>query len=77
MIEVIKDLIEKEMRDSEVKVDGDGSKFTVTIISDIFENKSIIDRHKMVYSIVDKYIKTGEIHALTIFARTSSENAKT
>ena len=53
---------------------GDGSKFTVTVVSDIFENKSVIDRHKMIYSIVDKYIKTGEIHAFTIFAKTRSEN---
>ncbi len=76
MIEIIKDLIEKEMSDAQVKVDGDGSKYTVTVISDNFENKSIIDRHKMIYSIVDEYIKTGEIHALTIFAKTNSENVK-
>ena len=47
-----------------------------SLISDNFENKSIIDRHKMIYSIVDEYIKTGEIHALTIFAKTNSENVK-
>ena len=74
MIEVIKDLIEKEISKAEVNVGGDGSKFTVTVVSDVFENKSVIDRHKMIYSIVYKYIKTGEIHALTIFAKTKSEN---
>ena len=30
MIEIIKDLIEKEMSDAQVKVDVDGSKYTVT-----------------------------------------------
>ena len=40
MIEVIKDLIEKEISEAEVDVGGDGSKFTVTVVSDIFENKS-------------------------------------
>ena len=39
MIEVIKDLIEKEISKAEVDVGGDGSKFTVTDVSEVLENK--------------------------------------
>tara|TARA_Y100000817_G_scaffold284718_1_gene251485 strand:+ start:97 stop:330 length:234 start_codon:yes stop_codon:yes gene_type:complete len=76
MIEIIKELVMKEIPESNINVEGDGSKYVVNIISDIFVNKSIVERHKIIYSILDKYIKSGEIHALTIFAKTISENDK-
>ena len=31
-----------------------------------FEGKSIIDQHKIIYAILDEYIQSGEIHALTL-----------
>ena len=60
--------------DSNVVVDGGDSKYTVHVISDIFVGKSIIDRHKIVYAALDKYIKSGEIHALTIKSLTIDES---
>ena len=56
MIEIIKELVMKEIPESNINVEGDGSKYVVNIISDIFENKSIVERHKIIYSILDKYI---------------------
>ena len=38
------------------------------------KGKTIIQRHKMIYTLLDAYIKTGEIHALTIKAHTVSES---
>ena len=55
-------------------VEGSESKYTVNIISDEFVGKSTIQRHKMIYAILDQYIKTGEIHALTIKATTLDES---
>ena len=50
------------------------AKYTVEIASDLFLGKSTIDRHKIIYALLDKYIKSGEIHALTIKAFTLDEN---
>ena len=74
MEETIKKILTDNISDSKVLVEGSDAKFTVTVVSDIFLDKSIIDRHKVIYSLLDKYIKTGEIHALTIKASTTNES---
>ena len=74
MEETIKKILTDNITDSKVLVEGGDAKFTVKIVSDVFLDKSIIDRHKVVYSLLDKYIKTGEIHALTIKASTTNES---
>ena len=43
----------------------------------IFKDKTIIDRHKIIYAALDSYIKSGEIHALTIKSLTIDESNKT
>jgi acid stress-induced BolA-like protein IbaG/YrbA len=68
MNEIIKNTISDSIKDCDVKVEGEESKYTVHIISDIFLGKSTVEKHKIVYAALDKYIKSGEIHALTIKA---------
>tara|TARA_B100001750_G_C15224148_1_gene454763 strand:- start:414 stop:668 length:255 start_codon:yes stop_codon:yes gene_type:complete len=51
---------------------SNGGHFKVKIISDDFKDKSLIERHRMVYSILDEMIKK-EIHAISIEARTRQE----
>ena len=53
MIEVIKDLIEKEISKAEVDVGGDGSKFTVTVVSDVFENKSAVNSNDKLFTLIE------------------------
>jgi len=72
--EKISSLIEQNLEYDSLIVDGSDSKYTVNIVSETFNGKSTIERHKMIYAIVDKYIKTGEIHALTIKASTLGES---
>jgi len=66
MEEIIKKEITNQLVDSEVLVEGGDSKFTVHVKSDSFAGKSIIEQHKIIYAILNKYIETGEIHALTL-----------
>ena len=49
-----------------------GGHFKLLIISNYFEGKSLIDRHKAVYSAMGRMMK-NEIHALSIKAVTPSE----
>jgi BolA family transcriptional regulator, general stress-responsive regulator len=48
--------------------------FSVSIIADAFNGKSLIERHRLVYLAVDDLMKT-EIHALSIKAIALDENA--
>jgi len=43
------------------------------VIADEFEGLPPLKRHKLVYAVLDEYIKSGAIHALTIRAFTKSE----
>ena len=76
----MKDVITKALTEGieydKLTVEGSESKYEVKIISDVFDKKSTIQRHKIVYALLDSYIKTGEIHALTIKAMTLSESEK-
>ena len=74
MKDAITDIISKGIEFDDLSVDGSESKYTVRIVSDVFKDKSTIQRHKMIYALLDGYIKTGEIHALTIKAMTLDES---
>ena len=67
------DEVEKAIPDSSADVTGDGSKFEARVVSDAFDGLTTIKRHKMVYAVLDQYIKSGAIHALSIKAYTKSE----
>ena len=74
MKDAITDVISKGIEFDDLSVEGAESKYTVRIISNVFKGKSTIERHKMIYALLDGYIKTGEIHALTIKALTLDES---
>ena len=77
MEDLIKKILSDQIKDSLVTVEGGESKYTVQVISNIFKDKTIIDRHKIIYAALDSYIKSGEIHALTIKSLTMNESNKT
>ena len=76
MKDVITKVLSEGIEYDKLTVEGSESKYEVQIVSDLFDNKSTIQRHKMIYALLDSYIKTGEIHALTIKAMTISESEK-
>ena len=56
--------------------DGSGeSHFHLTIVSDIFTDKSRIDRQRMVHTSLKTEINSG-IHALALVLRTSDEHSR-
>ena len=74
MEEIIKKVLNENIDESIISVNGSEAKYTVEIASDMFLGKNTIDRHKIIYALLDEYIKSGEIHALTIKAFTLDEN---
>lgn len=52
----------------------EGGHFRVTLVSEAFRGRSSIERHRLVYSAVEK-LMSSDIHALNIIARTPEESA--
>ena len=55
-----------------VDINGNGDHYSILVISNKFINMSLIERHKIIYSIFDKEI-TKEIHAMQIKTYTQEE----
>lgn len=73
--EKIQQLIQQGMPSASVEVSGGDGKFIAQVVSDDFNHLSLIKRHKLVYACVHDEIASGELHALTIIAKTSAEMA--
>ena len=55
--------------------DTSGGHFKLMIVSDDFQDMKLLDRHKLIYNILEKMIKV-DIHALSIRALTKQEYTK-
>jgi acid stress-induced BolA-like protein IbaG/YrbA len=58
---------------AEVSVEGDGAHFDAVIINPVFEGKTLIQRHQMVYKALGDKMK-AEIHALSMKTLTPAEH---
>ena len=71
--EHIEQLIASQMSDTKVSVTGGEGKYVATVTSNAFEGLNTLKRHKLVYACVNEQITSGELHALTIVAKTPAE----
>ena len=69
----IKQLIERGLSTESVAVSGGEGKYVAEVVSQTFTDLSLIKRHKLVYACVNVEIASGELHALTIIAKTPDE----
>ena len=68
--------IQKALSDATVAVTdrtGTMDHFNVQVISNMFEGKNLLDRHRMIYQALDEPMKDGRIHAIEIKAKTTYE----
>ena len=54
---------------------GSETHFKVTVVSSAFEGKTLVGRHRLIYTLLDEI--RGGLHALTITSRTPAEWDKT
>ena len=65
--ETIQQMIQQHFPEGIVEVQGeDGHHFEAKVISKLFIGKSRIEQQRMVYQCVNKYLLSGEIHALSL-----------
>ncbi len=69
----IKALIEAGLQDATVAVDGDGRHFQALIVSPEFEGKTPIQRHRMVYALLEEHIQADVLHALSMRTLTPAQ----
>ena len=60
---------EVEIRDTT----GTGDHFEAHVVSDAFENRPMVEQHKMVYAPLGDLLKTGELHALALKTYTPAQ----
>jgi stress-induced morphogen len=68
--------VKKTMPDASVTVidrTGTMDHFIVRVVSAIFKEKSLLDRHRLVYGALSEPMNDGRIHALEIQAETPEE----
>lgn len=73
--EQIQNTLKTHFPDADVAVDdltGTSNHFQVTIVTDAFENKSMIESHRMVYDALGEDVG-GAIHALSIKSYTKAK----
>lgn len=59
-----------------VKVEGNGYQYQVTVVSDVFINKSKVARQQWVYALLKEFITTGMLHAVSMQTWTKEEWGK-
>ena len=69
----VKTLLEKNIEDAQVTVEGEGCDFRLTIISSIFAGCLPVKRQQIVYAHLNKMIAAGTIHAITMQTFTPEE----
>lgn len=73
-IECIRQLILTALPDCEVTIHSDDNvHFDATIISELFEDLSLVKRQQLVYGAISKELKSGEIHAFSMKTLTPEE----
>ena len=71
--EDVSQLIQSTFPDAVISVDGDGYKYEATVVCKSFEGLNTLKRHQAVYASVNSAITSGDLHALTIIAKTPDE----
>lgn len=71
--EQLTEILKAAFPDADVTVTGQGGKFDLRIVDDQFEGKRPVARQQTVYAPLNDYIKSGEVHAVTIRAMTKEE----
>jgi acid stress-induced BolA-like protein IbaG/YrbA len=72
-LEEVQAKLEAGIENSTVTMEGDGCNCSTLVVSPIFEGLSLLARQKMVLAAVRTDIDSGELHALSIKARTPAE----
>ena len=67
--------LKRKFADAQISVQVQGSSAFLGLVSNDFAGRSQVQRQQTVYSLISDLIQSGELHAVTIQAKTPAENA--
>ena len=59
--------------DADISVEVDGNRAVIQVTAETFEGMNRVKRQQAVYATINDLIQSGELHAVSIVARTPSE----
>ncbi len=69
-------LLAEKLTECQVQVDGDGYKYEITVVGDVFDGLNAVKRQQYVYAALNEKIADGSIHAVTIKTFTPAQWAE-
>ena len=72
-VDEIKTLLDAELNDCEIYVEGEGNHLSVTVIGEIFAGKRAVQRQQQVYAVLKDQIAAGTVHAVNLKTYTPAE----
>ncbi len=78
-MEMITELLKVQLQASLVTVKdltGKSNHFEALVVADVFEGKSMIEQHQLVYAPLQPFLATGELHALALKTYTPAQFQK-
>ena len=67
-------LLNAELTECQVTVNGGDGKYLVTVVGDVFEGLNAVKRQQAIYKILNEHITSGAIHAVTMSLMTVTES---
>jgi acid stress-induced BolA-like protein IbaG/YrbA len=69
----ITSFLKSQFPDAEISFDGEDCNSKVMIVSKEFEGLTSLQRHKLVLGALKDHFESGELHALSLSAKSPSE----
>ncbi|MFT7108673.1 MAG: acid stress-induced BolA-like protein IbaG/YrbA [Psychrobacter glaciei] len=74
--EDVQALLSEKLDHCQVTVEGDGYKYEITVIGDVFDGLNAVKRQQVVYGALNEKIADGSVHAVTIKTYTPAQWAQ-
>ncbi len=69
----IQELLSQQLPGCQISVVGDGGKFQVTAVGDVFAGLGAVSRQQKIYQILNEHIASGAIHAVSMHLKAPDE----
>ncbi len=69
----VKTLVEAELDQCQVDVQGEGANYDITVVGPVFEGLRPVRRQQLVYAALNSHIADGSIHAVNIHTYTPEQ----
>jgi len=70
----IKELLFAALPECDFSVEGGDGKYFITAVGDVFEGLNSVQRQQAIYRILNDYISSGAIHAVSMLVQTKAES---